>query len=167
MIVHTIVLTPRVLAMKSTRSDGAGHGVRICTSLATAAILAGCLQTPHAPGPGRPTSQVVVVTPQDQAARLFYSCPNGRSLEVTRVQGNTAVVLVVDGKTLHLPRDTAATTAERYGNRIQALTLFGSSASFDVMGQSNSGPCSIGAAPTAAPGSVPIPVTRPKQPDES
>lgn len=155
MITHTTMFNPGVRSMKSTRSSGAIRLVRISTSLATALVLGGCLQTPHMPGPGRQTSQVVVVTPQDQAARLYYSCPNGRSLDVTRVQGNTAALLVVDGKTLRLPRDTAATTAERYTNRIQTLTLFGTSASFDVMGQSNSGPCTIGAVPAGVPGAVP------------
>ena len=57
------------------------------SALLAAAVLGGCLQT--AP---------VVVTPQDQAARLFYNCPNGRTLDVTRVRGNTSVLVVVDGK---------------------------------------------------------------------
>ncbi len=141
--------------MKPTNFRSTRFYLRISTSLATMAILAGCLQTPHTPGPQILSPQVVVVTPQDQAARLYYSCPNGRALDVTRVQGNTAVLLVVDGKTLRLPRDTAATTAERYSNRIQTLTLFGTSASFDVMGQSNSGPCTMGAVPAGVPGAVP------------
>ena len=156
MIVNTTIFKLGILTMRSTSSNGAGRHICISTSLATALVLGGCLQTPHAPGPGMQNRQVVVVTPQDQAARLYYSCPNGRSLDVTRVQGNTAVLLVVDGKTLRLARDTAATTAERYSNRVQTLTLFGSSASFDVMGQSNSGPCTLGAAPVGAPGSAPV-----------
>ena len=81
--------------------------------LVTAVLLSGCLQT----------APVVVVTPQDQAARLLYNCPNGRTLDVTRVQGNATALVVVDGKTLQLPRDTATTSAERYTNRLQTLTL--------------------------------------------
>ena len=148
------------------KSNRVYHGLRLVTSLAAALVgvlgLGGCLQTTQ--GPLRQNNQVVVVTPQDQAARLYYSCPNGRALDVTRVQGNTAVLLVIDGKTLRLPRDTAATTAERYSNRIQTLTLFGTSASFDVMGQSNSGPCTIGAVPAGVPGTVPVaPQERPRE----
>jgi membrane-bound inhibitor of C-type lysozyme len=154
MIVTTIVFTQGSLTVKSTKSGNPCRSFRISASLATVVALAGCLQTPHTQSPRMQNSQVVVVTPQDQAARLYYSCPNGRSLDVTRVQGNSAALLVVDGKTLRLPRDTAATTAERYTNRMQTLTLFGTSASFDVMGQSNSGPCTIGAVPAGVPGAA-------------
>jgi hypothetical protein len=107
-----------------------------------AVLLSGCLQT--AP---------VVVTPQDQAARLVYSCPNGKSLDVTRVQSNTSALVVVDGKTIQLPRDTATTASERYTNRLQTLTLFGNGASFETLGQATYGPCTVGAAP-GVPGST-------------
>ena len=120
---------------------------RIGGLFAASAILGGCLQT--AP---------VVVTPQDQAARLVYTCPNGKILDVTRVQGNTSALVVVDGKTLQLPRDAAMTSAERYTNRIQTLTLFGNSASYEALGQATYGPCTAGAA-SGVPG-----YTIPRQP---
>lgn len=104
--------------------------------------ISGCLQT--AP---------VVVTPQDQAARLVYSCPNGKSLDATRVQNNASALIVVDGKTIQLPRDTATTSSERYTNRLQTLNLFGNSASFETLGQATYGPCTIGSAP-GAPGTT-------------
>jgi hypothetical protein len=116
--------------------------------------LGGCLQT----------APVVVVTPQDQAARLLYNCPNGKTLDVTRVQGNTAALVVVDGKTLRLPRDGAMTTAERYSNRLQTLTLYGSSAAFESLGHANYSPCMAGAStPPLGAGSsesTPAPVRR-------
>lgn len=102
--------------------------------LFAAAALGGCLQT--AP---------VVVTPQDQAARVLFTCANGRTLDVTRVQGSASVLVVADGRTLQLPRDTSVTTSERYTNRLQTLTLFGSSASFETLGQSSYGPCTASA----------------------
>lgn len=139
--------------MKSTISQSVHHGFRIIASLPTVlvavVVLAGCQTTQ---GPLLTGSQVVVVTPQDQAARLIYTCPNGRTLDITRVQGNTSALVVIDGKTIQLPRDSATTNAERYSNRIQTLTLFGTSASLDVLGRSSSGPCTIGGAPAAVPG---------------
>lgn len=114
------------------------------------AVLSGCLQT--AP---------VVVTPQDQAARLWYHCPNGKTLDVTRVQGSASALVVVDGRTLQLSRDPAMTTAERYTNRIQTLTLYGTSASLDSLGQASYGPCSVGAVP-AVPGSPATPAEPPE-----
>ena len=115
----------------------------LSTTLAATLMLAGCLQT----------APVVVVTPQDQATRLFYNCPNGRTLDVTRVQGSGAALVVIDGKTLQLPRDATATSAERYTNRLQTLTLYGTSASFESLGQASSGPCMAGV-PGAIPGVV-------------
>jgi hypothetical protein len=117
--------------MNSTRHYIAGWG-RGSSVLLAAAALGGCLQT--AP---------VVVTPQDQAARLLFTCANGRTLDVTRVQGSASVLVVTDGRTLQLPRDTSLTTAERYTNRLQTLTLYGSSASFETLGQSSYGPCTV------------------------
>jgi hypothetical protein len=116
--------------MNSTRHYTAGWGRG--GSVLLAAALGGCLQT--AP---------VVVTPQDQAARLLFTCANGRTLDVTRVQGSASALVVVDGRTLQLPRDTSLTTAERYTNRLQTLTLYGSSASFETLGQSSYGPCTV------------------------
>jgi hypothetical protein len=116
--------------MNSTRHYIAGWGRG--GSVLLAAALGGCLQT--AP---------VVVTPQDQAARLLFTCANGRTLDVTRVQGSASALVVVDGRTLQLPRDTSLTTAERYTNRLQTLTLYGSSASFETLGQSSYGPCTV------------------------
>ncbi len=130
--------------MKPTKSSTTCRSFRISTSLATAVILTGCLQTPHTQIPQMQNPQVVVVTPQDQAARLLYNCPNGRTLNVTRVQGSTAALVVIDGKTLRLTRDAAATSAERYTDRLQTLTLFGTSASFESLGQASSGPCMAG-----------------------
>jgi len=101
-------------------------------------VISGCLQTTP-----------VVVTPQDQAARVVYSCPNGKSLDVTRVQNNASALVVVDGKTIQLPRDTATTSSERYTNRLQTLNVFGNSASFEALGQATYGPCTIGSAPRA------------------
>ena len=109
------------------------HAVCIPALMAVAAVLGGCLQA----------TAPVVVTPQDQAARLVYSCPNGRTLDVTRVQGNTSALVTVDGRTLQLPRDSTMTNGERYTNRLQTLTLFGNSASFDTLGQASYGPCTV------------------------
>ena len=122
------------------------------SALLAAAVLGGCLQT--AP---------VVVTPQDQAARLFYNCPNGRTLDVTRVRGNTSVLVVVDGKTLQLPRDAAMTSAERYSNRVQTLTLFGNSATFESFGQPRHSPCTA----AGVPDSTDEPQQRPRRSDGS
>ena len=119
--------------MNSTRLQTVACGCRSGVFL-VAAVLTGCLQT--AP---------VVVTPQDQAARILFTCANGRTLDVTRVQGNASALVVVDGRTLQLPRDTSVMTAERYTNRLQALTLYGSSASFETLGQSSYGPCTASA----------------------
>lgn len=149
--------------MKPTTSSNPCRSFRISTSLATALILAGCLQTPHTQSPRMQNPQVVVVTPQDQAARLLYNCPNGRTLDVTRVQGSTTALVVIDGKTLRLTRDATATSAERYTNRLQTLTLFGTSASFESLGQASSGPCMAGVpgAVPGAPGTVVVPETAP------
>lgn len=121
------------------------HGASLAKFSGAAALsavaLGGCLQT--AP---------VVVTPQDQAARLIYTCPNGRTLDVTRVQGNSSALLTVDGKTIQLPRDATLTSGERYTNRVQILTLFGNSASYQAIGQPLYGPCTIGGAPGVQPG---------------
>ncbi len=102
----------------------------------SAIALGGCLQT--AP---------VIVTPQDQAARLIYTCPNGRTLDVTRVQGNTSALLTVDGRTIQLSRDATLSSGERYTNRVQILTLYGNSASYQALGQPLYGPCNMGSAP--------------------
>lgn len=149
--------------MKPTKSSTTCRSFRISASLATAVILTGCLQTPHTQIPQMQNPQVVVVTPQDQAARLLYNCPNGRTLDVTRVQGSTAALVVIDGKTLRLTRDAAATSAERYTNRLQTLTLFGTSASFESLGQASSGPCMAGVpgAVPGAPGTVVVPEAAP------
>lgn len=152
--------------MKPTKSSNTCRSFRISTSLATAVtvvILTGCLQTPHTQIPQMQNPQVVVVTPQDQAARLLYNCPNGRTLDVTRVQGSTAALVVIDGKTLRLTRDAAATSAERYTNRLQTLTMFGTSASFESLGQASSGPCVAGVpgAVPGAPGTVVVPESTP------
>jgi hypothetical protein len=112
------------------------RGWSACLILAGSAMVSGCLQT----------APVVVVTPQDQAARLVYTCSNGKILDVTRVQGNSSALVVIDGRTVQLPRDTATTSAERYTNRIQTLTLFGSSASLVALGRVTYGPCTIGGA---------------------
>lgn len=100
-----------------------------------AAMSSGCLQT--AP---------VVVTPQEQASRIVYDCPGGKTLDVTRLQNQSSVVLVVDGNTLRLPRDTGYAAAERYTNRLQTLTLFNNGASYEAIGRSAYGPCAIGQA---------------------
>ncbi len=97
-------------------------------------LLSACLQT--AP---------VVVTPQDQAARRVYTCPNGKTLDVTRIQGKASALVTVDGQTMQLPRETASTSAERYTNRLQTLTLFGDGATFESLGRAAYGPCTLGA----------------------
>jgi len=102
--------------------------------VAAVGLLSGCLQT--AP---------VVVTPQDQADRRVYSCPNNKTLDVTRVQANASVLVTVDGRTIQLPRDTASASAERYTNRLQTLTLFGNGATFESLGKPAYGPCTLGA----------------------
>jgi membrane-bound inhibitor of C-type lysozyme len=129
--------------MRSKMLGPVARALRITVAGVSTVLLGACLQT--AP---------VVVTPQDQAARLLYSCPNGKSLDVTRVQSNSAALVVLDGKTVNLPRDTATTASERYTNRLQTLTLYGNSASFDTLGQATVGPCTIGSAP-GVPGSTP------------
>jgi hypothetical protein len=116
--------------MSRRRSRVSGMGAAITA----VGLLSGCLQT--AP---------VVVTPQDQAARRIYTCPNSKTLDVTRIQGNASVLVTVDGRTIQLPRDTASTSAERYTNRLQTLTLFGDGATFESLGRPAYGPCTSGA----------------------
>jgi hypothetical protein len=119
--------------------------VRSGAAAAAVVVIGGC-QT---------TAPVVVVTPQDQAGRLIYTCANGRTLDVTRVQGNASALVVVDGKTIQLSRDGSITNAERYTNRVQTLTLYGTSATLDTLGRSSSGPCTIAGASSAVPGATP------------
>lgn len=128
-----------------TKAFTASQYVRAGAVVAAAILVSGC-QT---------TAPVVVVTPQDQAGRLIYSCASGRTLDVTRVQGSASALVVVDGKTIHLPRDGTVTTAERYTNRVQTLTLYGTSATLDTLGRSSSGPCTIAGTPSAVPGTAP------------
>jgi len=106
------------------------YRLRISVSVATVVLAAGCHQT--AP---------VAVTPQEQLYRVTYNCPDGRSLGVTRIHGNNAVTLLVDGATHQLTRDAAMTSAERYTNRVQTLTFSGNNASYDVLGRTSSGLC--------------------------
>lgn len=106
--------------------------MHVFTALAAAGTLSGCLQT--AP---------VAVTPQEQASRVVYNCPNAKTLDVTRLRSSNAVVLVVDGSTLQLSRDAGYTSAERYTNRLQTLTLSGSSATYDSIGRASYGPCTL------------------------
>jgi len=102
--------------------------------VAAMGLLSACLQT-----------SPVVVTPQDQASRRFYTCPNNNTLDVTRVQANASVLVTVDGRTIQLPRETASTSAERYTNRLQTLTLFCNGATFESLGRPAYGPCTLGA----------------------
>lgn len=116
------------MSKRTNKASGMGAVV------AAVGLLSGCLQT--AP---------VVVTPQDQAARRVFTCPNSKTLDVTRVQGNASVLVTVDGRQIQLPRDTATTSAERYTNRLQTLTLFGNGATFESLGKPAYGPCTLGA----------------------
>lgn len=106
------------------------HGARIAAIGVTTGLLGGCLQT--AP---------VVVTPQDQQSRVVYGCPNAKSIDVTRLSNGASAIVVVDGQTVQLNRDGTSTSAERYSNRIQTLTLYGGSASFETLGRTRYGPC--------------------------
>lgn len=90
---------------------------------------------------GCPKSTPVVVTPQEQASRVVYNCPNAKTLDVTRLRDQASAIVIVDGTTLQLPRDTAYKSAERYTNRLQTLTLFSNGASFEAIGRSTYGPC--------------------------
>ena len=110
------------------RTPVSGSG--IIAALALASTLAGCASDP------------VVVTSAEQAGKRIYACPNARTLEVTRAQGGQTALVVVDGRTLQLPRVTGDAQTERYSNRLQTLSLFGDSASFDSLGQGSYGPCS-------------------------
>lgn len=105
-------------------------GVRIAAIGGVLGLLGGCLQT--AP---------VVVTPQEQQSRVVYSCPNAKSIDVTRVSNGASAIVVVDGQTLQLNRDGSSTSAERYTNRIQTLTIYGGSATFESLGRTSYGPC--------------------------
>lgn len=95
-----------------------------------AALVGGCVV---APAP-------VIVTPAEQASRLVFTCPNAKTVEVTRAQGGQLAIVVVDGRTLQLPRVADAST-ERYSNRLQTLTIFGNSATLETLGQTAYGPC--------------------------
>lgn len=119
--------------MKSERSLSTSGALRLAVAGGMGAMLGGCLQT--AP---------VVVTPQEQASRIVYSCPGGRTLDVTRIRDQRSVILVVDGSTLQLNRDTSYASAERYTNRLQTLTLFNNGASYESVGRGSYGPCTEG-----------------------
>lgn len=90
---------------------------------------------------GCPKSTPVVVTPQEQASRVVYTCPNAKTLDVTRLQGQASAIVIVDGTTLQLARDRSYASAERYSNRLQTLTLFNNGASFESIGRATYGPC--------------------------
>jgi len=146
---HTMSMSAEGVAgdvVKSEKTMASERWIRTETLLRLAVAggmgvtLAGCLQT--AP---------VVVTPQEQASRIVYSCPGGRMFDVTRIRDQGSVILVVDGNTLQLNRDASYTAAERYTNRIQTLTLFGNSATYDSIGRASYGPCTIGSV-TGGPG---------------
>lgn len=114
-------------------AKGSGIGWRRMPAAAigvASVLLGGCLQT--AP---------VVVTPQDQQSRVVYSCPNAKSIDVTRLSNGTSAIVVVDGQTIQLNRDGSSTAAERYTNRIQTLTVYGGSATFETLGRTRYGPC--------------------------
>lgn len=116
-------------------STGELHWHAIARAVAVGAVallLSGC-----------PATSPVVITPQEQASRVVYTCPNAKTLDVTRIQGQSSAIVVVDGTTLQLSRDTAHKSAERYTNRIQTLTLFGNSATFDAVGRAAYGPCVV------------------------
>jgi membrane-bound inhibitor of C-type lysozyme len=61
--------------------------------LLIASVMGGCA----APAP-------VIITEAEQSARLVFTCPNAKTLEVTRAQAGQLAIVVVDGKTLQLPR---------------------------------------------------------------
>ena len=94
-----------------------------------AAALGGCA-----------ASAPVVITDAEQSARLVFTCPNAKTFEVTRAQSDQLAIVVVDGKTLQLPR-VASASGERYSNRLQTLQIFGNSATFESLGQATYGPC--------------------------
>lgn len=104
--------------------------LRVAAIGAVSGLLGGCLQT--AP---------VVVTPQDQQSRVVYSCPNAKSIDVTRLSNGASAIVVVDGQTIQLNRDGSSTTSERYTNRVQTLTVYGGSATFETLGRTRYGPC--------------------------
>lgn len=112
---------------------GRRGAVRAMGAVAVVLTMGGCLQT--AP---------VVVTPQEQQSRVVYNCPNARTLDVTRIGNGASAIVVVDGTTLQLSRDTSTTSGERYTNRLQTLTLYGGSASFETLGRTKYGPCTAG-----------------------
>ncbi len=130
------------MSKRMTKAGGFGSVV------ATVGLLSGCLQT--AP---------VVVTPQDQAARLVYACPSNKILDVTRVQGNRSALVTVDGRTIQLHRVDSGSSSERYSNRLQTLTLFGNSATLETLGKASYGPCVAGTVPPQ-PGAVVEPPAR-------
>lgn len=116
--------------MDANRLQRRRYGARIAAIGVTTGVLGGCLQT--AP---------VVVTPQDQQSRVVYSCPNAKSIDVTKLSNGASAIVVVDGQTLQLNRDGTSTSGERYSNRIQTLTLYGGGATFETLGRTRYGPC--------------------------
>jgi membrane-bound inhibitor of C-type lysozyme len=119
--------------MDANRLQRRRYGARIAAIGVTTGLLGGCLQT--AP---------VVVTPQDQQSRVVYNCPNAKSIDVTKLSNGASAIVVVDGQTLQLNRDGTSTSGERYSNRIQTLTLYGGSATFETLGRTRYGPCTAG-----------------------
>ena len=111
------------------RGQNAVSWTLVALAVLTASVLGGCA----APAP-------VVITDAEQAARMVFTCPNAKTLEVTRAQGGQTAIVVVDGRTLQLPRDASA-PAERYTNRLQTLNIYGNSATFESLGQATYGPC--------------------------
>lgn len=168
MIAKTTIFTQGVFIVRPKKSGNTCHCLRISALLTTVVALAGCAPMPHTQSPRiesprmqsprTQSPQVVVVTPQEQAARLIYGCANGSTLDVTRIQGNTSALVVAEGKTIQLRRDATVTNAERYTNQAQTLTLYGTSATLDTLGRSTSGPCSINV--NAAPPPPPPPPSR-------
>lgn len=163
MIVIVAIFTQGVFIVKPKQSGNTCRCFRISALLATVVAFAGCAPMPHTQSPRTESPrtqspQVVVVTPQEQAGRWIYSCANGSTLDVTRIQGNTSALVVVGGKTIQLRRDATVTNAERYTNQAQTLTLYGTSATLDTLGRSTSGPCSINV--NAAPPPPPPPPSR-------
>ena len=89
--------------------------------------------------------RLVVVGAGALARDVLAHARDAKTIDVTRLNDGSAIV-VVDGNTLQLARDTSNSSVERYGNRLQTLTLYGGSATFETLGRTRYGPCSGGEA---------------------
>jgi len=102
------------------RDLSCGAWFRAAVAAGMGVVAGGCLQAAS-------------VAPYEGGAPIVFNCEGGRSFNMTRLRDE--VLVVVDGITQRLMRDTAFKGAERFTNRLQTLTLSQDGATYDWPGR--------------------------------